>query len=74
MKPQKPSRFIQVAVFIPDTRNLDPKRASAQIRVQLLVLNGAADVHKGEAYLQEYQRVGAIVDAPDDPQHVTQEE
>jgi hypothetical protein len=81
MKPQKPSRFIQIAVFIFDTRNLDPKRSITKARsinshetCMLLVLYGAADVDEGEAKLQEDQGIRAIVEAPDDPQHVTQQE
>ena len=71
MKPQKPSRFIQVAVFTSDTRNLDPKWG---IRANLLILYGAADVHKGEANLEEDEGIRSIVEAPNDPQHVTQQE
>ena len=44
------------------------------IRANLLILYGAADVHKGKANLQEDKRIGAIVEAPNDPQHVTQQE
>lgn len=31
MKPQKPSRLIQIAAFISDTRNLDLKRSITKV-------------------------------------------
>ena len=73
MNPQKPSRFIQIAVFIPDTRNLDLKTV-IRANPRLVVLHCAADVQKGEANLEADERIRVIVDSPNDPQHVTQQE
>ena len=44
------------------------------IRANLLILYGAADVHKGEANLEEDEGIRVIMDAPNDPEHVTQQE
>ena len=35
-KPQKPTRLIQVAAVISDTRNLDPKRSGIKVSLALL--------------------------------------
>ena len=52
----------------------EPGWVVAQKTIGLFVLHCAADVDKGQAKLQEDERIGAIMDAPDDPQHVTQQE
>ena len=48
--------------------------AVAQATVRLLVLYCAADVDKGEAELQKDEGIRVIMDAPNDPEHVTQQE
>ena len=40
----------------------------------LIVLLGAADVQKGETNLEEDERIGVIMYAPHDPQHVAEQE
>jgi len=39
-----------------------------------LVLQRAANVQHGQGYLQDYERVSVVGDAPNDPQDITQQE